>query len=120
MKFVLQLHMNPTIWASLSEEDQNAVIQGQEEFIKLAKDSGEFVATKAMGGPSSSTTVRVRNGAPLSTDGSYLPGEAEFMCGYYVVDVTGKDRALELAAQIPDAKYTGIEVRPVMFEAGAE
>lgn len=120
MKFVLQLHMNPVTWESLSKDDQNAVIHGHDEFIKLTKESGEFVATKAMGEPSASTAVRVRDGVPTSTDGPYLPVDAEFMCGYYVVDVASKDRALELAAQIPDAKYTGIEVRPVVFEAGAE
>jgi hypothetical protein len=41
-----------------------------------------------------------------------------FLCGYYVVDVADEARAVELAARIPDAKHTAIEVRPVVHEAG--
>lgn len=120
MKFVLQLHMNPAAWDALSKDDQNAVIQGHDEFMKLTRESGEFVATKAVGDLSASSAVRVRDGVSTVTDGPYLPVDAEFMCGYYVVDVASKERALELAAQIPEAKYTGIDVRPVVFEAGVE
>lgn len=120
MKFVLQLHMNPAVFEKLSQDEQDAFGQGHNEFIKLTKESGEFVTTKALGEPSAGTTVRVRDGVATSADGSYLPVDAEFMCGYYVVDVASKERAIELAAQIPEAKYTGIEVRSVMFEANAE
>ncbi|ABP55163.1 YciI family protein [Salinispora tropica] len=119
MKFLL-LHMNPSAWEALTNDDQNSAIQGHDEFIKLTRESGEFVATKAVGDPSTSSTVRVRDGKSTVTDGTYLPTTAGFMCGYYVVDVASKERALELAAQIPEAKYTGVEVRPVAFEAGAE
>jgi hypothetical protein len=55
------------------------------------------------------------------TDGPYLEAK-EFLGGYYLVDVASRERAIELAALIPDARFEGlgIEVRPVMFSAGME
>jgi hypothetical protein len=63
--------------------------------------------------------VRVRDGVPVVTDGPYLEAK-EFMGGYYVVDCESRERALELAALIPDARVDGpgIEVRPIVFSAG--
>lgn len=118
MKYQLVMYMNPKIWASLPEEDQNVVFQGHDDFQKIVKESGEFVGTKAIGDPSETVTVRVRGGAASSEDGPYAPAE-EFVCGYYVVDCATKERAVELAGLIPDARYTAVEVRPIVFEAGA-
>jgi len=63
--------------------------------------------------------VRTQNGVPAVTDGPYLEGK-EFLAGYYVVECETKERALEVAAMIPDARVEGlgIEVRPVMFSDG--
>lgn len=58
---------------------------------------------------------------PVITDGPYAEAK-EFLGGYYLIDVADRDRALELAGRIPDASIEGmgVEVRPIMFEAGAE
>jgi hypothetical protein len=45
----------------------------------------------------------------------YYAESAEFMCGYYLIECRSKQRAIELAAQMPEARFTGIEVRPVVF-----
>jgi hypothetical protein len=63
--------------------------------------------------------VRVRDGVPAVTDGPYVEAK-EFLAGYYVVECETAERAGELAAQIPDARYTAIEVRPVMDAGGLE
>ncbi|ETK37182.1 YciI family protein [Microbispora sp. ATCC PTA-5024] len=119
MKYLLSMYMNPTIWESLSEEEQSAVFQGHDEFQKTIIASGEMVGTKAIGDPSQTTVVRVRDGAAKVAEGPYVPGE-EFFCGYYVVDCATRERADELAALIPDARHTAVEVRPIVFEAGPE
>ena len=94
MKFMLAMYMNPDKWASLSEEEQNEVFQGHDEFQKTIIESGEMVGTKALADPSETGVVRVRSGATSVTDGPYLPGE-EFFCGYYIVDCASKERAAE-------------------------
>jgi hypothetical protein len=119
MKYLLIIHMNPTLWETLSEDEVNAVLGGHEAFQKPLKESGELVGFAALADPSHTKTVRVRDGVPAVTDGPYIEAK-EYLAGYYVVDCESIERANELAAQIPDAKYTAIEVRPVMDAGGQE
>jgi hypothetical protein len=114
---MLLIYMNPKTWETLSEEEQNAVFRGHEEFQKTTKASGEFVGTEALADPSNSATVCVRDGATAVTDGPYV-ASPEFFCGYYLVDCASKERAIELAALVPDAQYTAMEVRPFMDLGG--
>jgi hypothetical protein len=63
---------------------------------------------------STATTVRVREGKTLTTDGPFAETR-EQLGGYYLVDAKDLDTALGLAARIPGAKTGSIEVRPVMI-----
>lgn len=119
MKYMLLIHMNPAVWDGLSEEEKNAVFTGHGTFQETIRSSGEMVLTQALADPSDSATVHIRDGLPTATDGPYLETK-EFLAGYYLVDCASKERAVELAGMIPDARYAGIEVRQVVFEAGAE
>ena len=119
MKYLLMIYMNPTVFETLSEEEQNAVVNAHGEFQKPIRESGELVGFAALADPSNSTTVRVRDDVPAVTDGPYLEAK-EHLAGFYVVDCETVERANELAAMIPDARYTAIEVRPVMEESGLE
>src|SRR5258706_306757 len=113
------IYMNPEIFETLSEDERNAVMNAHDDFQKPIRESGELVGFAALGDPSSSSTVRVRDGVPAVTDGPYVEAK-EFLAGYYVVDCESVGRAHELAAQIPDARLTAIEVRPVMEDSGLE
>jgi hypothetical protein len=119
MKFLLIMQVNPAALDALTEQERDSIMSGHENFMKTTKESGEFIATQALGDPSTSVTVRGTGGVPAVTDGPFLEAK-EFMGGYYLVDVESKERAVELAQLVPDAKFSGlaIEVRPVMFEAG--
>lgn len=119
MKFLLLMHMNPTVWDALTEDERNEVMTGHGAFMETVTKSGEMILTQALADPSQSAVVRVRDGERLVTDGPYLEAK-EYLGGYYLVDVENKERALELAAMIPDAKVPGlgIEVRPIMFDNG--
>ncbi|MGA5702890.1 YciI family protein [Peterkaempfera bronchialis] len=119
MKFLLIMHINPAIMEELTEAERQEIMDGHGEFMKTIRESGEMVGTEALADPSQSAVVRVRGGVPVVTDGPYLEAK-EFLGGYYVVDVASRDRALELAALIPDARFNGlgIEVRQVIFSGG--
>lgn len=121
MKYLLIMHMNPKIWNALTEAEREVVMTGHGGFIDTIRESGELISTEALGDPSASAVVRVRDGVPVVTDGPYLETK-EYLGGYYLVDVESRERACELAALIPDAAVDGlgIEVRPVMFSAGME
>jgi hypothetical protein len=119
VRYLLMIYMNPTVFETLSEEEQTAVMEAHDEFQKPIRESGEMVGFAALADPSNSTTVRVRDDVPAVTDGPYVEAK-EFLAGFYVVDCETVERANELAAMIPDARYTAVEVRPVMNEAGME
>lgn len=115
MKYLLTLHMNPALWATLTDDQKNGVYEGHGAFIKLITDSGEMVETKALAEATDTKTVRVRSGETQATDGPFVESDA-FLCGYYIVDVDSEDRAVELAGKIPDAQYTAVEVRKIVHE----
>jgi hypothetical protein len=116
MQFLLIMQMNPQIWDVLTEEERNEVMSGHGAFIDTVRASGELVGTTALADPSRSAVVRVRGGVATVTDGPYLEAK-EYVGGYYLVECENRERALELAALIPDARVEGlgIEVRPVIF-----
>ena len=121
MKYLLVLNVNPDVIAALPEAEQQAIGSGHQKFMDTIKASGEFHSTVALQQPAESAVVKVRNGLPAVTDGPFVESK-EFLGGYYLVDCADRERALELAAMIPDASIEGlgIEVRPVMFSAGME
>ena len=116
MRYLLTLHMNPTLWATLTDDQKNEVYEGHGTFTKLITGSGEMVETKALVDPAGTKTVRVEKGTPNVKSGTFVEADS-FLCGYYVVDVESEERAVELAAEIPDARYTAVEVRRVIHEA---
>jgi hypothetical protein len=120
MKFVISMIINPAVLDALTEEEKQAIGDGHGRFMDGLKESGEFILTQALADPSQSAVVSVRNGQPAVTDGPFLEAK-EYLGGFYLVDVESRGRALELAAQIPDASIEGlaIEVRPVMFFDGS-
>jgi hypothetical protein len=113
VKYLLLIYFNPATWDSLSEEEQLAVFSGHAAFIRTIRESGEMIGTEALANPSQSTVVKVRDGVPMVTDGPFLEAK-EFFAGYYLVDCESRERAIELAGMIPDAKFAALEVRPVM------
>jgi hypothetical protein len=121
MKYVILMQVDPDVLAALTDEQNAAIGEGHQKFITAITESGEMLSTNALGDPSQSTVVRSVGGTPEVVDGPFAESK-EFMGGYYLVDVESKERAIELATQIPDAGIDGLalEIRPVMFSAGAD
>lgn len=119
MKYLLMIMFNPTTWDDLSEDERQNVFRAHGEFIGKIRESGEWVDTAALTDPSQSVTVKVRDGAPIVTDGPFAEAK-EYLAGYYVVDCESRDRAIELGGMLPEAKFAAIEVRPLMSEDGAD
>ncbi|MEV4259246.1 YciI family protein [Spirillospora sp. NPDC049652] len=119
MQFLISMHINPAVLDALTDEEKSAIGEGHGKFMADLKESGEFVLTQALVDPSQAAVVAVRNGQPVVTDGPFLEAK-EFLGGFYLVDVENKERAVELAARIPDAgiEGLGVEVRQVMFSDG--
>lgn len=120
MKYLILMQVDPSAFETLTAEEQMAFGAGHQAFIEQTTASGEMLSTHALGDPSQTTTVRGTGGKPEVIDGPFAETK-EFMGGYYLIDVESKERAIELAQLIPDAGIKGLalEIRPVMFSAGA-
>jgi hypothetical protein len=76
-------------------------------------EAGAHLGDNALEGVEAATTVRVRDGETLITDGPFAETK-EMLGGYYAVDLPDRAAALEWAAKVPNAPYGSIEVRPVL------
>jgi hypothetical protein len=83
------------------------------EFNEYAESKGANPTGEPLQGTSTATTVRVRDGETLTTDGPFAETK-EVLGGYYVLECPDLDAALDLAARIPSAAYGSVEVRPLM------
>jgi hypothetical protein len=121
VKYLVLMHVDPSVLESLSEQERQAIGAGHQAFIAETTASGEMLSTNALADPSQSAVIRSVGGKPQVTDGPFAETK-EFMGGYYLLDVESRQRAIELAQLLPDASIDGlaIEVRPVMFSAGAD
>jgi hypothetical protein len=81
-------------------------------FGKEMAERGVLLGGERLRLTSDATTVRVRNGEILSTDGPFAETK-EQLAGYYVVDCKDLDEAIEVAAKIPGARDGSVEVRPI-------
>jgi hypothetical protein len=81
--------------------------------------SGELVGGEALAEPASTRTVRIRDGQPAITDGPLAEAKEQFG-GYLIVDVDSADRATEIAARWPNARFAAMEVRPLMDVSGTD
>ncbi len=112
MQYMLQIYSGESMamWERLSEEEQNAVTGEYMAIMQAPGISGGAQLQPAM----TATTVRVQDGATLTTDGPF-PETKEALGGYYLLEADDLDAAIELAARIPAARLGGaVEVRPVV------
>lgn len=95
-----------------SEAEQAAVMEAYNAFAAEAKAREALLSGEALYPVSSATTVRVRNGKVLTTDGPFAETK-EQLGGFYMLQCKNLDEAIELAAKIPGAKFGSVEVRPI-------
>ena len=115
MQFVLMIYQRTTplpnteAWASLSQAEQTGIYA---DYAALNKTPG-LTPGLPLGLPESATTVRVDNGATLSTDGPYVDTKGA-VGGYFLLEADDLAAAVEVASRVPAARYGGaVEVRPV-------
>jgi hypothetical protein len=89
-----------------------AMMASYSAFTQEVRDRGAFIAAEALQPVATATTVRVRDGQTVTTDGPFAETK-ELLGGFYLIDVRDLDEAIELAAKIPGAREGSIEVRPI-------
>jgi hypothetical protein len=110
MKYALLIAYDETADAAMSPEEGQAQMA---EYMKFQEDAGAAIlAGERLHPTTDATTVQVRDGEVLTSDGPFAETK-EQMAGFYLVDAKDLDEAIDLASKIPSARRGSIEVRPI-------
>ncbi len=113
MQYLLMIYQSEAEAGKIDAATSQKIIEEYGAFTQSIIQSGNFKAGDALQPTSTATTVRVRDGKTLTTDGPFAE-TLEQLGGYYLIEAKDLDAALAIAARVPDARYGSIEVRPIM------
>ncbi|HEY3338688.1 MAG TPA: YciI family protein [Propionicimonas sp.] len=121
MKYLILIHQNRGArdqFASFPPEVQAAGMQAYYDLNAALAATGELVSAEALADDSTGTVLSLKSGSIVTSDGPFAESK-EMLAGFYLVDVASLDRALEIAAMIPEVQAGAgdVEVRPVMDTA---
>lgn len=111
MRYALLIYTDEKEYAQLSKDEWETLLTAYGAFGEEYKD--KIGGSDALQPIDTATTVRVRNGKTLTSDGPFAETK-EQLGGFYLVNCANLDEAVEIASRIPDAVRGSIEVRPVM------
>ena len=114
MQYLLLIYRNEADLGRMTAEDRKQMAADYTAFTQSIVQSGQFKAGDGLQPATTATTVRVRDGKILATDGPFAETR-EQLGGYYLVEAKDLDTALGIAARIPGAKTGSVEVRPIMI-----
>jgi hypothetical protein len=113
MRYMLLIYSKEAQWDAMTEAERGTVFQEYMTFTDAIRKSGHYKAGDPLQPTTSATTVRVKDGKTVTTDGPFAETR-EQLGGYYIVEAKNLDEASEIGARVPGAKYGSIEVRPIM------
>jgi hypothetical protein len=116
MKYLCTIYGDESQMASATPEQVNEMLEAYGAFGQEAGDA--ILGGEGLQPTSAATTVRVRDGERMLTDGPFAETK-EQLGGFYLLECNSLDEAIELAAKIPGAQFGSVEVRPVMNYDGA-
>jgi hypothetical protein len=112
MQYLLMIYANESEVAAMAPAAMSAMSNEYGDFTKAIVQAGQFKAGDRLKPTATATTVRVRDGKTLTTDGPFAETR-EQLGGYYLVEAKNLDEAIGIAARIPSARHGSIEVRPI-------
>jgi hypothetical protein len=112
MQYLLMIYANEVEYAKLDQATSQKMLAEYGAFTQSIIQSGNFKAGDRLQPTSTATTVRVKDGKVMTTDGPFAETR-EQLGGYYLVEAKDLDAALAIAARIPGARFGSIEVRPI-------
>jgi hypothetical protein len=112
VRYMLLIYGDEAAGAQMSQAEQEAQYAGYIKFGEDVRRRGAMVSGDALMPTTTATTVRVRDGKTLTTDGPFAETK-EQLGGFYIVNCENLDEAIEIAAMIPGAQDGSVEVRPI-------
>jgi hypothetical protein len=118
MQYLLLIYHNEAEWAKLTPAQAEPVYMQYRALREDLQKKGQYLGGSQLRPTATATTVRVRNGKRISTDGPFAETK-EQLGGFFLVDAGDLDEALAIAAKIPAANDGSIEVRPLAAQGQA-
>jgi hypothetical protein len=118
MKYLCTIYGDESGWNDVTPEQMSEVMDAYFAFGRDAEQAGVLVAGEGLERTSSATTVRVRDGERVLSDGPFAETK-EQLGGFYLLECANLDEAIDWAGRIPGAATGSVEVRPVMNYEGA-
>jgi hypothetical protein len=112
MQYLLMIYQNEVDYGKIDAATGKKMMEEYGAFTQSIIQSGNFKAGDRLQPTSTATTVRLREGKILTTDGPFAETR-EQLGGYYLIEARDLDAALAIAARIPSARMGSIEVRPI-------
>ena len=112
MKYILLIYGNEASLSKRTREEMGGVVK---EYVAVADSlsaNGQLVAAERLQSASTATTVRVKDGKTLTTDGPFAETK-EQLGGFYLIEAKDLDEAIGVAARLPGARSGCVEVRPI-------
>jgi hypothetical protein len=114
MQYMLLIYGTGEAWDALSDEEREAAYQEYFAVSNDLREQGKMVSANELQPTSTATTVTVRGGDTVVTDGPFAETK-EALGGYYLIEADSLDEAIEWAARIPSSRTGKVEVRPVVM-----
>jgi hypothetical protein len=114
VQYLLLIYGAEGAWESRSEDERQAMYEEYGAFSNDLREQGKLISANELQPTSSATTISVRDGERVVTDGPFAETK-EALGGYYLIEADSLDEALDWAARIPSARDGAIEVRPVVM-----
>ena len=110
MKYLLLIYMNEN---AMSQTERESCYKESTQLCHELKANGQFLGASPLQPVSTATSVRIRDGKRLVTDGPFAETR-EQLGGYYLIDAKDLDAAIAIASRIPPAKKGTVEIRPIL------
>ena len=117
MQYLLMIYHNEAEYAKIDAATRQKMLGEYQAFTQSIIQSGNFKAGDRLQPITTATTVRVRDGKMLTTDGPFAETR-EQLGGYFLIDAKDLDEAIGIAGRIPGARWGTVEIRPVVEIAG--
>jgi hypothetical protein len=122
VKYVILIWSNPRsreLWEGFSADEKSTGLAAYAELVEDISGTGELVVTEALADPSLTKRLSISDGRVMTSDGPFAEAK-ELLAGFFLVDCESQERAVEIAARVPEAELGLVEVRPVMDFSGFE
>jgi hypothetical protein len=113
MKYALLIYGNEAAQATVSESEMHAIVQAYGKVAGELGQQGKLIDAAQLAPTSAATTLRVREGKRLVTDGPFAETH-EQLGGYFIINADNLDEAMEIAGRFPTAANDTIEIRPLL------